>query len=173
MRNYSWRASRNLSCSSSVQLSRDLVMVYGFLTFFPDDGDPSPDGLFPWLPLIGEDDTERIGGVCWREGRGWGWKLQGRRLLLNLSFFFWPQLFASHNSKASPLFTLSLSSLPPRFSMAAWVKSPVNVWRERIHCGAHHHLFVFSSYLLGTASFNLYLKSSIDFKRSFSSKFKF
>lgn len=33
---YSWRASRNLSCSSSVQLSRDLVIVYGFLTFFPE-----------------------------------------------------------------------------------------------------------------------------------------
>jgi hypothetical protein len=30
---YSCRASRNLSCSCSVQLSRDLVMVYGFRTF--------------------------------------------------------------------------------------------------------------------------------------------
>lgn len=30
---HSCRASRNLSCSGSVQLSRDLVMVYGFRTF--------------------------------------------------------------------------------------------------------------------------------------------
>ena len=32
---YSWRASRNLSCSGSVQLSLDLVIVYGFRIFFP------------------------------------------------------------------------------------------------------------------------------------------
>lgn len=37
---YSCRASRNLSCSCSVQLSRDLVMVYGFRTFLLES---SPD----------------------------------------------------------------------------------------------------------------------------------
>ncbi|KAG6554790.1 hypothetical protein Mapa_003810 [Marchantia paleacea] len=37
---YSWSASRNLSCSCSVQLSRDLVIVYGLRTFLEPSSEP-------------------------------------------------------------------------------------------------------------------------------------